>query len=197
MKYLILIILTCLTRLGHAQGGGIVLDVSAFYFQATDERASSDGSSSTKYEQSYLFWGLGACYQFAPICLGAKYFTGEIGTLNNSGIIDGSIEYEAFGVSAGYVNNGWSIQLSYLFDAEKRIGDAGFGGDTTIEYPANQAYLADIGYGFNMGSYWVGPLFRISEFSYDERTVNGESQDLAQTEKDGFQMPMLAIWGFF
>ncbi len=186
-----------LSSAAFAQNGGVVLDISAFYFQTNDERASADGSSTTKYEQSYLFWGLGICYQFAPFCIGGKYFTGEIGTLNSNGIIDGSIEYEGFGVSAGYVNNGWSLQLAYLLDAEKRIGDAGFGGDTAIEYPAKQAYLVDIGYGFNMGSFLAGPMLRVSEFSYKKRVINGQSQALPATEKDGYQMPMLAIWAFF
>ncbi|NRA64893.1 MAG: hypothetical protein HRU19_10455 [Pseudobacteriovorax sp.] len=194
MKAIVRVILLLLfSKSAFGQANSLTLDLAAFYFQTKEERANNNGDT-TKYEQSYLFYSLGLCYRFTTFCLGGKYYSGEIGSLNSSGIVDGQLEYEGFGVTFGAFPDNWSLQLTYFLSAEKRIGDAGFAGDTNIEYPAKQAYLIDIAYGFKAGSFSVGPMLRISEFSYDKRTVAGVESSLANTEKDSMQMPMVAFW---
>ncbi|SMF76188.1 hypothetical protein [Pseudobacteriovorax antillogorgiicola] len=176
---------------------GFMLDFNAFYFQKKEERSNTAGTETIDYETEYLFLGLGICYRTGPWCFGGKYLRGEIGNINNNGILDGNIELEGFGASLGYVADGFVGQATYLFEAEKRFGDSGIGGNTNTEYPAKEALMVDLGYGFNIGSTFFGPNLKWFQFKYDKRTVNGQSESLARTEKDEYLLPMFSIWTFF
>ena len=176
---------------------GFMLDANAFYFQKEEERSDNSGTTVTNYDTQYLFLGLGICYLSGPWCFGGKYLRGEIGATNSNGLLDGSVELEGFGASAGYVADGFAAQLTYLFQAEKRFGDGGLGGNTTLEYPAKEAFMLDIGYGFNAGSVFFGPNLKWFQFKYDERTINGQSQSLNGEETETYLLPMFSIWTFF
>ena len=176
---------------------GFMLDLNAFYFQKEEHRSSLNDTL-IKYDSEYMFLGLGICYRTGPWCFGGKYLRGEIGSKNDSGFLDGSIELEGlFGLSVGYIMNGFVAQASYFFEAEKRLGDAGIGGDTTIEYPAKQGLMFDLGYGFNIGSTFFGPMVKWFRFRYDKRTVGGQEQSLVNEEKDEYILPMFSIWNYF
>ena len=174
-----------------------MLDVNAFYLEKEEQRSSNDGTQTYEYTNQQLFFGLGICFQTDVWCFGGKYLRGEIGGKNHSGLLDGSVELEGFGVSAGYVGAPFFAQLTYFIEAEKRYGDGGLGGDTNEEYPAETAYMLDIGYGFNVGSIFFGPNLKWFQFKYTQRTLNGQTQSLLRTEKDIYLMPMFSMWTFF
>lgn len=177
--------------------GSFLFDLNAYFFQKKEERSNSAGTTVNKYESNYQFLGLGICFQNGPWCFGGKYLRGDLGGKNDNGLLDGSIVLEGFGLSAGYVADGFVAQATYLIDAEKRFGDDSLGGNASLEYPASEAYMLDLGYGFNAGGFLFGPNLKWFQFKYKKRTLNGQSQDLLTTEKDDYLLPMLSIWTFF
>lgn len=180
------------------------VDISAFYLNLGESRTlqAGDGSTYTRTTTTtHQFYGLGFCYVSGIWCFGAKYMAGEreaeISDSNSNSTGVSTIELSGYGVTVGYQGQQAMAHATYLFSAEKRLGDtdaAALGGDTRVEYPASMAYILDLGYAIPLQGVRIGPLLRITHFEYKERTVSGQSYSLDRTEKDDFIVPHFALW---
>lgn len=177
-----------------AYGQRILIDANAFYFQKEEQRSNAAGTQTINYETQYLFLGLGGCYQIFPWCFGLKYLQGDIGSINNNGLLDGGIEFSGLAVSGGYTADNLFLQASLFLNGKKTLQD---GTSNATEYPAKFGYMVDLGYGFSSGSLLFGPSIKIFKFTYDERTVSGQKESLSTEESDRYVMPMFSIWTYF
>lgn len=164
------------------------------YFKEGGRRvvdSTPNPGDSTKSSTVYTFANLGVCYNLSGLCLGLKYFQGEIETKVSSPGFSGTQKavLTAPGLTVGYSGQeGIVAHATWLLAAKKTVED-----ESTV-YLAKSAWIAELGYGFKLSSVRVGPLLGIYKFRWKERDIAGSKSDLKPSEEDDFIMPQVALW---
>lgn len=113
----------------------------------------------------------------------------------------------------GYLSSNLKLTFNYFFmfeqkTATKENGSSGFGSysiNTDQEVDGEKAYSMEIAYGYNTGSFTIGPQFTYLKLVYDGFTNTYSNPDTGATAtaefKGGFEetyfIPSLAMWYFF
>lgn len=179
---------------GKASAQTLTPSVSLIYFKEGSRRAvenTANPNDSTKSQNVYTFVNLGVCYNLNGICLGLKYLQGEI---ESKSTVPGWSEttkavYTAPGLTLGYSGpEGIVAHATWLLNAKKTIEDR-----STVYY-AKSAWIAELGYGFQISSVRIGPLLGLYNFKFNKRDVAGVKSDLQPSEQDDFILPQVALW---
>ena len=183
--------------------GNLTASLSLFYFTESSTRNSSNAGApyAVKVKDSYLWSAIGACYQLSPVCLGLKYLQADIETKSSANRCAGRVltRFSGPGISLGYASTTVVAQVNWLVNASKSVDNedlsrVGSSGSAAVRYPAKQAYMLDLGYGFPVGSVRMGPLLSVLNFSYEKLVFSGQTVSLAAAERDEFLVPQVALW---
>lgn len=194
LRTLVLALAPLLLLASQASAQVLTPSLSLGYFKEGSRRAietTPDPGDSTKHQNVYTFVNLGVCYNLNGLCLGLKYMQGELESKTTipgtSGT--GKTVFTAPGLTLGYSGpEGIVAHASLLLNAKKTLED-----HSTVYY-AKSAWVAELGYGFQVSSVRVGPLLGIYNFRWKERDVAGVKTKLRPSEEDNFILPQLALW---
>ncbi|MEK6774048.1 MAG: hypothetical protein AABY64_08910 [Bdellovibrionota bacterium] len=142
-------------------GDGVLLSLNPFYQTISDD---GGGATTTSYTETKMDVNLG--YQMATgLYLGALYFTDTTTTspVSSGAATSGS----GYGVSVGYLKNGWFGHLHYILSADKDDNTA-----DADKWSKGTGIQADVGYMMAVsGPFMLGVELAYRSLSYTTNTV--------------------------
>lgn len=180
---------------------GLAVNLGLFYFSHTS--GAHEGQNDVEETDTTTFYTLGACYRFTGgFCGGLKYTAGEAKTeseTSTNGVSATSTEktntWNGIGASIGYAGQEFSVIGTYFIDPKRTDKNSSVSSSTTEVYSGGMAYQIDLGWGFKVKSFQIGPMLSIVHFDYKKYKADGADEvDLDATLKDDFMIPAFAMW---
>ncbi len=169
-------------------GDGVLLSLNPYYGTSSDD-ALAGTPTTNAYTSTTTLLDINLGYQMAAgLYLGALYFTDTGASTNPTGATSNS----GYGVSAGYMKNGWFGHLHYILSADKDDNTA-----NADKWSKGTGIQVDLGYMMPVsGAFMLGVELAYRSLSYSTNTVSSvESTTTARKTAD--MMPKIRFTFIF